>query len=329
MKKEKVICDFGRKDYNKIKRTGVEKAPRPGGGGSQHGKPSKGDTTPPGISSIVASNITDSTAVITFVTNEETISKVEYGGTISYGTTKNSTGSTSHTVSLVGLLPSVVYQFRVIATDLAGNITTSANQSFSTAADSVKVVYLDFYGETVSGTMWNVNGPIVASHSGLSETEVAAVLLRVQEHFSDYDVTITNDINLYNNAPYSLKTRVILTESHEWYGSSAGGVAYINSFGWGDQSPAWVFTTLLGYSVHNIGEAAAHEIGHTMGLRHQSTCVNGVKTSEYNWGDGVTAPTMGASYNVTAGDWWIGPNSLGCSVIQNDGLLLEAKLGLK
>lgn len=328
MKKEKQICDFGIKNYNLTKRIGVEKALRPGTDGSQKGKSSKRDTTAPLISNIAVSNITDNSVTISWTTNEETTSFVQYGTTVGYGLTKSSTGTTSHSVILTGLAGSTLYNFKITATDLAQNITVGTNNIFTTSGVVPNVLYLEFYGTTVSGTNWNVYSPsMTMAHSGLTDDEVAIVLAKVQDHFSQFNIIVTNDINLYNATAYNKKQKVIFTESYEWFGSTAGGVATLNSFGLTD--PAFVFTSLLGYNVHNIAEAGAHESGHTMGCRHQVTCDNGVITSQYNWGDGVTAPIMGASYNVTSGDWWIGPNSLGCAVIQDDISIITSKIGLK
>ena len=81
--------------------------------------------------------------------------------------------------------------------------------------------------------------------------------------------------------------RVILTVTHEWYGS-AGGVAFVGSYSWGDDTPCFVFSGLLGYNVKNISEATAHEAGHTLGLYHQASYdANCVKTSDYHYGQGA------------------------------------------
>lgn len=327
MKKEKQVCDFGKNDYNHIKRTDVEKAPRPGGGQGK-GKPPKGDVTAPTISSISVSNNTDVSVTVHWTTSEETSCVIQYGLTTIYGTSKTSIGPLTHSVVLSGLTPATTYNFKIVATDYAGNVTSSSNSTFFTSAQATKVLYLEFYGRTVSGTSWSVSS-IVAAHSGLTESEIAQVITIVQGHYDPYSVVVTDDVNLYNNTPTDRKQMIVFTESNEWYGNNAGGVAYINSFGWADQSPAWVFTKLLNYNAHNIGEAGAHEGGHTVGCRHQVTCNNDVITSSYNAGDGVHAPVMGVSYYVAAGEWWVGPCSLGCSVIQDDNSLIVAKLGLK
>ena len=73
------------------------------------------DKTPPVISSVLVANITETSATITWTTDEPATSQVEYGLTTSYGmtTTLEEELVTSHSVSLSGLDASTMYQFRV------------------------------------------------------------------------------------------------------------------------------------------------------------------------------------------------------------------------
>jgi hypothetical protein len=94
------------------------------------------DTTPPVISGITASNITNGGATITWATNEASSSQVEYGTTTAYGssTTVNSTPVTSHSVGLTGLAASTTYHYRVKSADAAANLATSGDNTFTTTA---------------------------------------------------------------------------------------------------------------------------------------------------------------------------------------------------
>src|SRR4029077_3292431 len=96
------------------------------------------DTTAPTISARAATNITGSSATITWTTDEPAPSRVEYGLTTSYGstTTLDSALVTAHSVSITGLAPSTTYNWRVRSMDAAGNETISANSTFATAAVS-------------------------------------------------------------------------------------------------------------------------------------------------------------------------------------------------
>jgi hypothetical protein len=171
--------------------------------------------------------------------------------------------------------------------------------------------------------MWNVSGAFTCNTSGLTSTGITEVYNRVAEDYRPFNINITTEEAKYNAAPANRRIRVVITTSNEWYGSGAGGVAYINSFTWGDNTPCFVFSALLNYSVKNIAEAASHEAGHTLGLRHQSSYNSScVKLSDYNWGYGSGeigwAPIMGAGYGQNMTLWNSGPNSLGCNSIQND-----------
>jgi hypothetical protein len=184
------------------------------------------------------------------------------------------------------------------------------------------VIFLDFDGHTVSGTGWNFDGPIYCGGSGLSSTQITEVFNRVAEDYRPFTINVTTDSTRYLNAPPNQRTRVVITVTSDWYGSS-GGVSFINSFTWGDNTPCFVFSALLGYKPRSIAEAASHEAGHTLGLRHQSTYdTNCVKISDYNTGAGTGelswAPIMGEGYSRNLTTWYNGPSDLGCAEFQND-----------
>lgn len=94
------------------------------------------DTTPPVITSPSASNITATTTSVTWTTNEPATSQVEYGLTTAYGslTPLDATLVTLHAVTLTGLSASTLYHYRVSSKDAAGNLATSADLTFTTAA---------------------------------------------------------------------------------------------------------------------------------------------------------------------------------------------------
>lgn len=184
------------------------------------------------------------------------------------------------------------------------------------------VIFLDFDGHTVDATSWNYNGPIFCGPTTLSEAGITEVFNRVAEDYRPFQINITTDSTKFLAAPINKRMRVILTTTWEWYGS-AGGVAYVGSFTWGDDTPCFVFTSLHGNNVKNISEAASHEAGHTLGLYHQASYdANCVKTSDYNYGQGTGeiswAPIMGVGYSRNLTLWNSGPNPYGCNTVQND-----------
>lgn len=193
---------------------------------------------------------------------------------------------------------------------------------YNSYPSAAATIYLDFDGHLVENTAWNWNGPINCAPANVTNEQIKEIFNRVAEDYRPFNVNITTDSTVYWSAPILKRMRVILTTSSSWYGS-AGGVSYIGSFTWGDNTPCFVFTALLGYNTKNLAEAASHEVGHTLGLRHQSAYDdNCVKTSEYNPGIGsgeiAWAPIMGVGYYRNLTLWNYGANPFGCSVYQDD-----------
>ena len=92
------------------------------------------DTTPPVISAVLSSAITTTGATITWATDENSDTQVEYGATTSYGSSSalNTSMVTSHNVTLTGLTSSTLYHFRVKSKDASGNLATSGDYTFTT-----------------------------------------------------------------------------------------------------------------------------------------------------------------------------------------------------
>ena len=205
------------------------------------------------------------------------------------------------------------FQTLSIAVLICASIFVSAQMPvLSSHPASSAVLLLDFDGTIVEGTSWNGSGPIACAGSNLTPSQIRDVFNRVAEDYRPFTINVTTDSSVFLAAPSNKRTRVILTTSSSWYGS-AGGVAYINSYSWGDNTPCFVFTALLGYNTKSIAEATSHELGHTLGLRHQSSydafCN---KVSEYNSGNGSGeigwAPIMGVSYYRNMTLWNYGAN---------------------
>lgn len=114
------------------------------------------DTTAPAISSVSTAGLTDTGVVIGWCTDEPATSQVVYGtssasdagwtsfanatAAYSFSSPESAILVTSHGVMLAGLTPNVLYYYRVLSKDAAGNETWSTEYSFTTAADSTKPV---------------------------------------------------------------------------------------------------------------------------------------------------------------------------------------------
>ncbi len=122
-----------------------------------------GDTTAPTISSIAASSITSSGATITWTTNESSDSQVEYGLTTSYGsqTTLNTSIVTSHSQTLSGLSANTLYHYRVKSKDVAGNLATSGDYTFTTGI--LSCTSRSLVSSSVSPSSVTINGSYTVS----------------------------------------------------------------------------------------------------------------------------------------------------------------------
>ena len=86
------------------------------------------DATPPVIANIQVSQITDTSARVTWITNEASRSTVSYGATIPPGSQVSSSDLvTSHAIALTDLIGLTTYHFSVTSTDEAGNAATDDN----------------------------------------------------------------------------------------------------------------------------------------------------------------------------------------------------------
>ncbi|MES2881380.1 MAG: T9SS type A sorting domain-containing protein [Bacteroidota bacterium] len=193
---------------------------------------------------------------------------------------------------------------------------------YSSYPSAAATIFLDFDGHVVEGTSWNMSGPINCAPANMTPQQITEIYHRVAEDYRPFNVNVTTDSAKYEAAPLMQRIRIICTITSQWYGS-AGGVSFYNSFTWGDNTPAFVFTELLNYKAKNVAEAASHEAGHSLGLRHQSAYDgNCAKTAEYNAGVGVGeigwAPIMGVGYYRNQTLWNNGNDPYGCNSFQND-----------
>jgi len=106
-----------------------------GGGGG--GTPTPSDTTAPAISQITATPA-ETTATISWTTDESSISWIVYGTTTAYGLELKTTTSTpSHSLTLTDFASSTTYHYQIKSKDSAGNIGTYTDQTFTTLAVAV------------------------------------------------------------------------------------------------------------------------------------------------------------------------------------------------
>jgi hypothetical protein len=204
---------------------------------------------------------------------------------------------------------------------IALNVKSQVPYGLNSFPSAKATFYLDFDGHTVSTAYWNGGNTFYAKPSKLTTAQIDSAFKMVAEDFRPFNVNVTTDSSVYFAAPLLRRQRVIITDTSEWY-AGVGGVAYFGSFLWGLEVPCFVFSDVL-KTGRNSGEAISHEIGHTLNLNHQSQCnSSGVFVNEYFAGVGTGeiswSPIMGNSYSRNLTLWHNGPNSFGCTNLQDD-----------
>jgi hypothetical protein len=173
-------------------------------------------------------------------------------------------------------------------------------------------IYLDFDGHTTSDTLWTNNVTsafdLDGNSSTFNETEKEIIIetwQRVSEDFIPFDVNVTTQTPTVDQLKKSGSTdtqwgiRVVIGGNGSWYSSNIyGGVSYIGSFDWDSDTPAYVFADNLYGKAKNIGEAISHEVGHSLGLSHDSTSSQAYYRGANGW-----APIMGFGYSQPVTQW--------------------------
>jgi len=119
------------------------------------------DTIAPVISNVAAGGITSSRTTITWTTDENSDSQVEYGLTTAYGQSApaapNPTLVTTHSQSLSGLTAETVYHYRVKSKDAGGNLAVSGDFTFTTAPLVISNVAAGGITTTGATIIWTTN----------------------------------------------------------------------------------------------------------------------------------------------------------------------------
>lgn len=94
------------------------------------------DRTAPTISGVTVSGLTATGATVNWHTSEPATGQVSFGTSASYSasSTLETSATTTHAATIAGLSASTTYHYSIAATDSAGNSTSTADATFTTAA---------------------------------------------------------------------------------------------------------------------------------------------------------------------------------------------------
>ena len=153
-------------------------------------------------------------------------------------------------------------------------------------------VYLDFDGQKGPFPGWYSGD---AAHSGLGNSTIRDIWIRVAEDFIPFNINVTTDAKVYAAATPGRRIRCIVTPTNFY---KAGGIAYVGSYNSGGDQVCWASN----YTGDSAVTVISHEVGHTLGLNHHGQGSNSYYGGN---GSGVTAwaPIMGVGYGKNLKHW--------------------------
>ncbi|MCP4943452.1 MAG: hypothetical protein GY924_15960 [Planctomycetaceae bacterium] len=184
--------------------------------------------------------------------------------------------------------------------------------SLQSRPDATKTIFLDFDGHHSVGNSWGHDIQFPAfdrdgnpnSFSDSELIEIQKQFQNVAEDFLPFDVNVTTlDPGLAALAKSNINDptwgiRAINTQPTDGFGSGIGGIAYLNSFAYNQDTPVFTFNK----GARNGGMTNSHEVGHALGLRHQGLNSQsyhpGTGTGQTSWG-----PILGAPFGKRLTQW--------------------------
>lgn len=250
-----------------------------------------------------------------------------------------------------------VYFQEELPTETTGTaVPTSAMASYPTSQTfqlhsrpgAARTIFLDFDGATVIGTRWSdmisdgthIGWDSDGSPSSFASAEhawIQEVWREVAEAYSPFDVDVTtadpgaSALRRSSSSDTTYGSHVLVTSSEsaveQACDSACLGVAWIGTFDsvdpGGVYQPAWVFAD-ADLPPMIAAQAASHEAGHNLGLRH-----DGKGSASYYAGTTAWGPIMGSSRTRAISQFsrgeYVGANNTedDFAVMQSNGLPLR------
>ncbi len=194
---------------------------------------------------------------------------------------------------------------------------TSQTFALHSKPGAARTLFLDLDGATVENTAWNSRSGAISSGSHIgwdsdgdpstfSTTEhgwIQEVWRQVSETYAPFDVDVTTQDAgsaawiRSSSSDTAYGAHVVITSSAKTKQEACGsclGVAYVGIFQRIDPSgyyqPAWVFADDPKMDPMIVAQAASHETGHQLGLKH-----DGTTNASYYGGTAAWGPLMGSS----------------------------------
>ncbi|MEI6890538.1 MAG: zinc-dependent metalloprotease family protein [Pontiella sp.] len=212
------------------------------------------------------------------------------------------------------------------------------------------VLFLDFNGHVVAGTVWNddIDFGNVSSwdcqawsldgdrttFSAIEQSNIVQIWERVSEDFAPFDVDVTTE----QPASWNRNTgHALITPNTDKNGLHCphygyGGIAYVDVFGEREYSynvsrgysPAWC----IDYALADVAEVISHEFGHNLGLSHDLRNQDEGYYAGHENGLIAWGPIMGTGYGNEVSQWTKG-EYYDSAESQDDLEIISKKVGYR
>jgi len=156
------------------------------------------DVTPPVISAVQVSSLTETSAIISWLTDEAADSSVASGTSAGYenGAVNNAVLVTVHSIALTGLNPGTEYHYQVSSSDSSTNAASSGDLTFTTLASNPSGLTSDeFNSGSLNEGLWTVTDGVGDTTVSMTGNQLSIAVPGGVEH------------SIWNNG--NLSTRVM------------------------------------------------------------------------------------------------------------------------
>ncbi len=129
--------------------------------------------------------------------------------------------------------------------------------SLQSLPGATAVIYIDFDGQEGTVEAWWFRDVAPSSYSAATMRDIWEI---VAEDFAPFNINVTTDSKVYENAQENSRMRCLVTNS-----LSGSGSGFVGSFNWAGDVPCWAPAYASASSAAGV---ISHEVGHTMGLYH-------------------------------------------------------------
>ena len=219
---------------------------------------------------------------------------------------------------------------------------------FNSRPGSPNVLWLNFEGQVITGTIWNtevVNRETIDAlpfstdakleeYSASEQAIIKQIWQRVAEDYAPFDINVTTQrpAVIDNRTAVCLITSSTDRNKQPNPAPNAGGVAFVDVFGISEfitlYSPAFVYHDNLSNRADDIAEASSHEVGHNMGLSHDGLTNGTEYYGGHGSGDVSWGPIMGTGYDRSVSQWSQGEYYLANNK-QDDLAIIAGKVGYR